>query len=149
MLLKKGILGLMNDEDEKDTTAFFEENIDEILKKNTRVAKYSLINGTYSFSKSSFVSSKTEPLITLDDPNFWEKVLKDQESKSLLLRKQLETSQREITSRVEEQKVFIYKVSEFVNNIIESKLSLTGYNADDEKNISDILNIVATCKGFN
>lgn len=80
MLLKKGILGLVKEEDDKATDAFFEENIDEILKKNTRVAKYSLINGTYSFSKSSFVSNKTDININLDDPNFWDKVLKEGES---------------------------------------------------------------------
>ena len=55
MLLKKGIVGLLDKDDEKQE-AFMEENIEEILKKNSRVAKYSLINGTYSFSKSTFVS---------------------------------------------------------------------------------------------
>lgn len=54
-LLKKGVLGLL-DKDEEKREAFMEENIDEILKKNSRVAKYSLINGAYSFSKSTFVS---------------------------------------------------------------------------------------------
>lgn len=51
ILLKKGILGLLNEDDEKNASAFFEENIEDILKNNTRVAKYNLIKGTYSLSK--------------------------------------------------------------------------------------------------
>ena len=90
MLLKKGILGLMNEEEDNKANAFFEENIEEILKKNTRVAKYSLINGTYTFSKSSFVSKQTDQNINLDDPDFWEKVLKNSENKSLILKVELE-----------------------------------------------------------
>lgn len=57
-LLKKGILGLVNEEEEnKKSNEFFEEDIDQILKNNTRIAKYSVINGSYSFSKGSFVSN--------------------------------------------------------------------------------------------
>ena len=44
------------DKDDDTSEAFMEDNIDEILKKNSRVAKYSLVNGTYSFSKSRFIS---------------------------------------------------------------------------------------------
>lgn len=39
MLLKKGILGLLNEEqNQKQSNAFVEENIEEILEKNSRIA---------------------------------------------------------------------------------------------------------------
>ncbi len=50
-LLKKGILGLV-DEDDKETQSYFEGDIDQILQKNSRVANYSVINGAYTISKS-------------------------------------------------------------------------------------------------
>lgn len=51
MLLKKGILGLLNDgQNLQESAAFVEENIEQILEKNSRIAQYSLINGTYKFS---------------------------------------------------------------------------------------------------
>ncbi len=40
------------------------------------------------------------------------------------------------------------KVSELVNQLVDTKLGLTGYNADDEKNITDILNQIMNSK-FN
>ena len=51
-LLKKGILGLIVEENENEIENFFKDNIDTILEKNTRIAKYSLLSGAYSFSKS-------------------------------------------------------------------------------------------------
>lgn len=93
-LLKKGILGLVNEEEEnKRSNEFFEEDIDSILKNNTRIAKYSVINGSYSFSKGSFVSKNADMDLKIDDPNFWSKVLKNQESKTLLALKEFDDKQ--------------------------------------------------------
>ena len=47
VLLKNGIIGLITNDNED----FYEQNIDEILKKNSRMAKYSLVNGSYTVSK--------------------------------------------------------------------------------------------------
>lgn len=48
-LLKKGILSyLEGQEDEK----MFDENIDEILEKRTRVATHNMISGNCSFNKT-------------------------------------------------------------------------------------------------
>jgi chromodomain-helicase-DNA-binding protein 7 len=46
------------------------------------MAKYSLINGSYTISKQSFVSEKTDQTLSLQDPNFWQIILKNSESKS-------------------------------------------------------------------
>lgn len=60
--------------------AYFGESIESILEKNTRVANFSLIKGTYSFSKSSFQGNRSSNEVNLDDPDFWDKVLKNAES---------------------------------------------------------------------
>ncbi len=50
MLLKKGIMGFIGDTANEDSK-FKEEDIDLILQKNSRTAKYSLVGGTYTISK--------------------------------------------------------------------------------------------------
>lgn len=60
-------------------------NIDQILS-NTRVAKYSLINGSYTISKQTFVPEQSSE-VNLNDPNFWQIVLKNHESRSQKLLK--------------------------------------------------------------
>ena len=73
VLLKNGIIGLITNDNED----FYEQNIDEILKKNSRMAKYSLVNGSYTVSKQSFISEKTDKNLSLSDPNFWKIILKN------------------------------------------------------------------------
>lgn len=147
MLLKKGILGLL-EEGNQETKAFMEEDIDEILKKNSRIAKYSLINGTYTFSKSSFVSNQTDQNIKLDDPNFWEIVLKNTETQAKKLLGEMENNPYQF-EYIEAQKEYMLKISEIVNQLIESKLNVTGYNADEETNIQEILNRILSIKNFH
>lgn len=43
-------------EEEREERTFFEDDVDDILAKNSRIAKYSVIQGSYSFAKSRFVS---------------------------------------------------------------------------------------------
>ena len=73
-LLKKGILGFLEDGEEEN---FFDGNVDDIIAKNSRIAKYSLINGSCSFSKSKFVSNESDNELKINDPNFWNIVLKN------------------------------------------------------------------------
>lgn len=63
VLLKNGIIGLINKNEHAE--AYYEKNIEEILEKNSRTAKYSLINGSYTVSKSSFVSEKVDQNISI------------------------------------------------------------------------------------
>lgn len=146
ILLKKGILGLI-EEGAQETRKFMEEDIEDILKKNSRIAKYSLINGTYSFSKSSFCSNQTDMSIKLDDPNFWEIVLKNTETQAKKLLTQMEKTPQDFYS-AESQKDFMLRISDIVNQLIDSKLNVTGYNADEETNIQEILNRILSIKTF-
>ncbi len=90
-LLKKGIIGLLNEEEEKKkSNEYFGGDIDEILKNNTRLAEYSIIKGNYSVSKGFFASNKHDSDLKIDDPNFWNKILNNSESKTSLALKELE-----------------------------------------------------------
>jgi len=146
-LLKKGILGLITDEN-KESQQFMEKDIDDILSNNTHIAKYSMLSGSYTFQKSTFVSEKTDQDLNVDDPNFWNKVLKNQESVPKQLLDELDNS-KNIGKSYEEQKIFMIKLSDSVYKVIENKLNVMGYNADDEKHVMDILNRIITSKQFH
>ena len=47
------------------------DTVDDILNNSSRTAKYSLINGTYTIQKSSFVSENADQSLRIEDPNFW------------------------------------------------------------------------------
>ena len=125
-LLKKGILGFIDDDEKKD---FFEGQVEEIIAKNSRIAKYSLINGSCSFSKSKFISKESDNELKINDPNFWNIVLKNVESPTQLLLKKLKAS-TELKS-LENQKSLMLEAAELMNTLIENKLSLSGFNTDD------------------
>ena len=146
-LLKKGILGFINDDD-TGAKQFEEKDIDDILEKNTRIAKYSLINGTYTFSKSSFVSEKTTENVNLEDPDFWEKVLKNTESATMSLLNSLNNN-KELLTNYEERLAFLLKLNDAVATLIEQKLNIAGYNGEDEKNLIEILTKISSMKVFN
>lgn len=74
ILLKKGILGFLDNKDNQD---FYEANVDDIIAKNSRIAKYSAINGSCTFEKRTFTSNESDKDLGLYDPNFWDKVLKN------------------------------------------------------------------------
>ncbi len=74
LLLKKGVLGLIRDQGEQKE----DENIDQIIEK-ARIANYSFVNGSYSFSKGTVNLGSEEEKVLLDDPDFWQKVFKNQE----------------------------------------------------------------------
>ncbi|CAD8205649.1 unnamed protein product [Paramecium pentaurelia] len=141
ILLKQGSLGLLEHFGQES----IDQNIDDILN-NTRVAKYSLINGAYTISKQTYVPDQANQQIDIDDPNFWQKVLKNQESKSQKILKKLQDDLNIKT--FQQQKEIMLESSECVNNIIQSKLSREGYDADEENTILDILNLIEFSKFF-
>ena len=88
-------------------------------------------------SKTSYAHEPADQRVDLNDPNFWSIVFKNQESKSLRLLKALDKV------NLESQKQYILQVTEAVNDLIQAKLSLQGFNAEDENNITAILNSIA------
>ena len=125
-LLKKGILGFLEGGENEN---FFDGNVDDIIAKNSRIAKYSLINGSCSFSKSKFVSNESDNELKINDPNFWNIVLKNVESPSQQLLKRLKTSTD--LKNPDVQKDLMMEAANLMNGLIENKLSLISFNADD------------------
>ena len=73
-LLKRGILGFIDGDENQE---FFNDKVEDIIAKNSRIAKYSVINGSCSFSKSKFISNESDNELKINDPNFWNIVLKN------------------------------------------------------------------------
>jgi chromodomain-helicase-DNA-binding protein 7 len=121
--------------------------VDEIIESNSRIAKYSMINGSCTFSKQRFVSDNSDNQLKINDPNFWNIVLKNVESQTQQLLKKIKNPENFRT--VEDQKKLMIDASELMGTIIENKLSLTGFNADDEINLSEFLTIVNSERQFN
>ena len=67
-------MGLLKTNGELD----HDEDIDQVIER-ARVANYSFVNGAYSFSKGTVNLGTEEEKVLLDDPDFWQKVFKDQE----------------------------------------------------------------------
>lgn len=75
---------------EGEGNTFYEDNVDDIIEKNSRLAKISVVGGAYSFAKSRFVSEQADNNLDIKDPNFWNKVLKNVESRGQKILKKLE-----------------------------------------------------------
>ena len=92
-LLKKGAYALLDDDNDEVTKQFCADDIDSILAKRTRTR---VVEGTKSaswlnkqgmvVSKSKFTSETGETL-DMDDPLFWQKVMPDFVTPSILLQK--------------------------------------------------------------
>jgi Bromodomain len=104
-LLKKGAYALLDDDNDEVTKQFCADDIDSILAKRTRTR---VVEGTKSaswlnkqgmvVSKSKFTSETGETL-DMDDPLFWQKVMPDFVTPSILLQK-LRELEDEIEGRV-------------------------------------------------
>jgi hypothetical protein len=93
-LLKKGAYALLEDENDEITKEFCADDIDSILAKRTRTrvvegAKTSswLNKQGMMVSKSKFTSESGANVLDMDDPLFWQKVMPDFVTPSLLMQK--------------------------------------------------------------
>lgn len=146
ILLKKGIMGFLEDGEDAGQA---NQDIDEIIK-NSRVAKYSLINGTYTFSKSTFNSTESDKNIQIDDPNFWSIVFKNAESECDKLEKNFTTKDEASAFQdTTAQKDFLTELSRAVHKLIDSKIKVENYSVDDENRLSELLTRVTSHPHFH
>lgn len=146
ILLKKGIMGFLEDGDDAGQA---NQDIDEIIK-NSRVAKYSLINGTYTFSKSTFNSTESDKNIQMDDPNFWSIVFKNSESECEKLEKNFNMRDEANTFQdTSSQKEFLTELSKQVHKLIDSKIKVENYSVDDENKLSELLTKITSHPHFH
>lgn len=92
-LLKRGAYALLDDDDD-DANDFVADDIDAILKKRTRTrvvegAKTSswLNKAGMMVTKSKFSAEKKEDALDMDDPLFWQKVMPDFVTPSIMMKK--------------------------------------------------------------
>lgn len=78
----------------------------------------------------------------INDPNFWNIVLKNVESPTQILLKKFKTLNPGDLKNLELQKELMFEASQLTNNLIENKLSLAGFNADDEINLNEFLTLI-------
>ncbi|KAL9976050.1 hypothetical protein ACROYT_G013284 [Oculina patagonica] len=78
-LLRKGAYGAIMEEENDDSSKFCEEDIDQILERRTQIIQIESQGKGSTFAKASFVSSKGEEEIDIDDPDFWQKWAKKAE----------------------------------------------------------------------
>jgi hypothetical protein len=93
-LLKKGAYALLEDENDEEGKAFCADDIDNILLKRTRTR---VVEGTKTaswlnkqgmvVSKSKFTSGGKTAGLDMDDPLFWQKVMPDFVTPSIILQK--------------------------------------------------------------
>ena len=126
-LLKYGAYSIL-EEDSSRSQQFFESNIDEILQTSSRVVNYNLIKGSYSFSKSSFVSHGSDTSISIDDPNFWNKVLPPQTSLSSRLLTKLNDRSFDAAAQGDE---FFDELELAVSEVIVARNSLETVEEED------------------
>lgn len=92
-LLKRGAYALLDDDNDEETRQFCADDIDSILAKRTRTR---VVEGTKSaswlnkqgmvVSKSKF-TSETGDTLDMDDPLFWQKVMPDFVTPSIMMQK--------------------------------------------------------------
>lgn len=90
--------------------------MDDIIQNNSRIAKYSLINGSCSFSKSRFVSENSDNELKISDPNFWNIILKNVQSPTQILLKKLKN--KEYPQTTDGQMMLMTDVAQQLNTII-------------------------------
>jgi chromodomain-helicase-DNA-binding protein 7 len=148
-LLKKGIMGLIEDQEGEGAGKQAHQDIEEILE-NARIAKYSLINGTYTFSKSTFVAKGTDVELNVNDPNFWDIVFQNSESPTKKLVDSYETKYKADGFKCPDaQKQIMVDMCDLVSKLIETKKKMEGYSADDEANLDGVLTRISTNKHFH
>jgi hypothetical protein len=76
LLLKKGILGILDDQEEGRGEAHTMD-IDELIR-NSKTTNYSMINDKYTITRMNVETDNKEKKVDIDDPDFWKKVLKDE-----------------------------------------------------------------------
>lgn len=146
ILLKKGIMGFLEEEEDSGQA---NQDIDEIIK-NSRVAKYSLINGTYTFSKSTFNSTEADCNLQMDDPNFWDIVFKNSESECEKLEKDFSAKEEAGSlASTDAQKDFLRDLSKLVHKLIDSKIKVENYSVDDENKLSELLTRITSHPHFH
>jgi superfamily II DNA or RNA helicase/N-acetylglutamate synthase-like GNAT family acetyltransferase len=125
-LIKKGAYSML-DEDDTEANAFVETDIDTILASRSRMVTQkvtttaSALSGIqHGVTKSSFQDTGGDTSLSLDDPDFWEKVLGEELSAtSLLIR--LTGERASFVSSTEARQNFLVQVEVLIHAMLEQE----------------------------
>ncbi|PRP87395.1 chromodomain helicase hrp1 [Planoprotostelium fungivorum] len=117
-LLKNGVYEIYNDDGEA-LKRFYEDDIDKILNRSTKVIWKGDSNTTpmsnSSFARASFASSGADSAIDVNDPNFWNLVLPEAKTAAKLLESTLNGT---AFSTEEKRKTYMTDIHELVLQVI-------------------------------
>ena len=119
-LLKKGILGLLENDNGQEPHAM---DIEELIR-NSKTTNYSVINDGYKIMRLNVATENKSKMVAIDDPDFWRKVLKDEETPGKILLKEFNHLKETNDFMSEEsQREFFLKLNEAVFQYIEKAKS--------------------------
>lgn len=135
-LLKKGIIGLLQgDDDGKEPQSM---DIEELIR-NSKQTNYSMINDSYTITRMNIATNNKGTSVAIDDPDFWKKVLKDEDTAAKLLTTEfLKLKEENEFMNEMSQRNFFIKLNEEVFNYIE-KAKTEEINWDEEELFNEIL----------
>jgi hypothetical protein len=137
LLLKKGILGLL-DEDEHKTGEAHAMDIDELIK-NSKRTNYSMINDKYTITRMKIETENKGEKVDINDPNFWTKVLKDEETPGKkLLKEFMQLKENNHFMDESTQNDYFKKLNEQIYCYVE-KAKKGEVNYDEEQDYNNIL----------
>lgn len=141
-LLKHGAYSLI-DEDASKSQRFVESNIEDILEKNSHVVTYTLVRGSYSLGKSTFVSDSADQSIDVHDPEFWAKVLPRQISVAAKLQERLEDPD------FKDSNGFMVELKAALRDQLQAKVDMTGYSHEEEEIMISLISQVSQNSAFS
>lgn len=126
-LLKEGAYSALLEDNEGDdkSKVFCESDINDLLEKRSRVVTYDKGNASSIFSKTSFVSSKSDSKLDVNDPMFWKKVFGEDSRETIVER--LEDGRATKDAAAKEK--YMEELDGMCKEVIEQKLS--GENVPD------------------
>ena len=137
-LLKKGIYGLLESEDEEESEKTKYMDIEELIN-NSKKMNYSMINDKYTITRMNIHTEKKDKAVAIDDPDFWKKVLKNEDSaakKAMKELKELRLSNDFLNE--DSQKEYFTKLNDQIFTYIE-KAKTEEINYEEESTFNNIL----------
>lgn len=146
-LLRRGIIGLLESQEEAKTDAAAYEALDiDSLIENAPKTNYSLSNNGYTISKTKFADETTSK-IQMDDPDFWKKVLVEKEPLAVqLMQERKMAKEQKSFKNLDFQKTYCLKLFGGVQSYLEQRMKNEGFSADTEYDFLNILNILSEDK---
>eukprot|EP01114_Cavostelium_apophysatum_P015128 TRINITY_DN4061_c0_g1_i1.p1 TRINITY_DN4061_c0_g1~~TRINITY_DN4061_c0_g1_i1.p1 ORF type:complete len:2056 (-),score=800.22 TRINITY_DN4061_c0_g1_i1:68-6235(-) len=144
-LLKFGAYNLFAEDSKEKENQFYEEDIDQILNRSSKVVwsdeNAKMTQGS-TFSKATFRSNTSEPEIDINDPHFWTKILPEAKTADAMLSR---LQKGEALTTKEKRQAFITDLGDLVNEVV---IGFREGKPDEVSKTRSVLHeVFAICKG--